>query len=359
MTVSTEQDVLPDEPPVENAATESAWRTLQPLMDLTTPWALRVVATLRIPDLISSGVTRLETLAEYSSADADTLGRVMRYLATRGVFEEPAPGSFTLTPTGRLLEERAGVRAWLDQDGFGGRMDRAWPALLDTVRTGKPCYTDVFGRPLWEDLEASPRISESFNELMAVQSEGLWPELARCYDWSRVREVVDVGGGSGTLVASLARAHPGLRGTVLDLPATAQAAAERFAREGLAERCRAQAGSMFDPLPAGADVYLLSMVIGDWDDEKAAAILRRCAEAAGAGGRVLVMESLLEDDPASSSTMDLLMLVITQGRSRTLEEFRAILDSAGLELVRCHSMPSGRCVLECAAANPEKGGEPK
>lgn len=340
MAASPEQDGLTN--------TESAWHKLQPLMDLTTPWALRVVATLRIPDLIASGVTRVETLAERCSASPEMLDRVMRFLTVRGVFEETEPGSFTLTPMGGLLEEQAGVRAWLDQDGFGGRMDRAWPGLLDTVRTGQPCYAGTFGLPLWQDLEANPRIAESFNELMAAQSASFWPELADCYDWSAVREIVDVGGGSGTLVELLARAHPLLRGTVLDLPATARAAAERFAREGLADRCRAQSGSMFDPLPNGADAYILSMVIGDWDDTAAAAILRRCAEAAGRSGRVLIIESLLEGDLASSSAMDLLMLVVTGGRARTAEQFHAVIGAAGLEVVRIHSMPSGRCVLECA-----------
>jgi precorrin-6B methylase 2 len=328
---------------------ESPWLKLQPLMDLTTPWAVRVASTLRIPDLIASGVTRLEDLAERCSADAENLGRVLRYLVTRGVFEEPEPGAFALTETGHLLKEDGGVRAWLDQDGFGGRMDRAWPALLDTVRTGKPGYANLFGQSLWEDLEASPRISKSFNALMAAQSETIWPELAGCYDWGRVREVVDVGGGSGTLIASLARAHPQLRGTVLDLPSVAREAAERFEREGLADRCRAVAGSMFDPLPAGADVYLLSIVIGDWDDEKAAAILRRCADAAGPSGRVLIVEALLEDDAASSAAMDLLMLVLVEGRARTAEQFRAVIHAAGLELVHLHALPSGRCVIECAA----------
>jgi hypothetical protein len=318
-------------------------------MDLTTPWALRVAATLRIPDLLASGTAPLEALAERSGSDAAMLGRVMRFLVARGVFLEPEPGSFALTPTGRLLEEAAGVRAWLDQDGFGGRMDRAWPALLATVRTGKPSYADVFGLPLWEDLAAHPLLSESFNRLMAEQSADFWPELAGCLDWSGLREIVDVGGGSGTLVALLARAHPHLRGTVLDLPATAEAATARFAREGLADRCRAQAGSMFDPLPAGADLYIVSIVIGDWEDAQATAILRRCAEAAGLRGRVLIVEALLEDDPVASSAMDLLMLIVTGGRSRTLEQFRALIEAAGLKLVRYSVTPTGRCFLESQA----------
>src|SRR5687767_261931 len=104
---------------------QSAWYKLQPLMDLTTPWAIRVVATLRVPDLIASGVTRLDDLAARCPADKKNLGRVMKYLVTRGVFEEPEPDSFALTPISELLEDRAGVRGWLDQDGFGRRMDGA------------------------------------------------------------------------------------------------------------------------------------------------------------------------------------------------------------------------------------------
>jgi 2,7-dihydroxy-5-methyl-1-naphthoate 7-O-methyltransferase len=327
---------------------EDAWRALHSLLDLTTPWAIRAVATLRIPDLIASGVTRLETLAERCSADVETLGRVMSYLAARGIFAQPEPGSFTLTPVGRLLQEEAGLRAWLDQDGFGGRMDRAWPALLDSIRTGKPCYDNAFGRSVWEDVQTDPRLAESFNTLMDAQSESLWPELLRAYDWSRAREIVDVGGGGGTIAVALARAHPHLQVTVLELPSVAEKAAERFAREGLAGRCRAQAGSMFDPLPPGADVYLLSIVIGDWTDAKAVAVLRRCAEAVGAAGRVLIVEAVLEGDPAASASMDLAMLVVSEGRSRTVEQFSAIIGAAGLELVRIYLMPSGRCVLECA-----------
>jgi 2,7-dihydroxy-5-methyl-1-naphthoate 7-O-methyltransferase len=333
---------------------DSAWRTLNSLLDLTTPWAIRGVATLRIPDLVADGVTRIEALAERCSADAETLGRVMSYLAARGIFEQPEPGTFALTPVGRLLQEEAGVRAWLDLEGFGGRMDRAWPALPAAIRTGKPCYDNAYGVSVWEDVQADPRLAESFDALMTAQSEGLWPELLEAYDWSRVREVVDIGGGSGTVAAALARAHPHLQVTVLELPPVARAAAERFAREGLAGRCRAQAGSMFDPLPRGAGVYLLSIVIGDWTDANAVAVLRRCAEAADAGGRVLVVEPLLPDDPAMRAAMDLAMFVVSEGRPRTVEQFRALGGAAGLRLVKIDPLPSGRCVLEYAAPIPEE-----
>lgn len=332
----------------------SPWQKLVPLMDLAAPWAVRVVATLRIPDLVAGGVTRLEELAERCSADREMLGRVMSFLTARGVFEEPEPGSYTLTPLGSLLQENAGIRAWLDLDGFGGRMAQAWPGLLESVRTGKPCYTNAFGISVWEDLGANPRIAESFDALMVQLSESLAPSLAEIYDWSRVRELVDVGGGSGTLAAALVRAHPHLRATVLDLSTVEREAVERFAREGIAERCRFQAGSLFDPLPPGAGAYLLSNVIGDWNDESVVAILRRCAEAAGASGRVLIVDSLLEADPASNTSMDLIRLSLSEGRARTEEQLRALLGAAGLELVENHSISGGLCLLECAAPTPEE-----
>jgi len=240
-----------------------------------------------------------------------------------------------------------GTRAYLDQDGFGGRMDRAWTGLLDAVRTGKSSYPLIFGRPFWEDLEANPRIGESYNQLMEAQSESFGPELAASYDWNGVREVLDVGGGTGTVAAALARAFPHLRATVLDLPVVAQGATERFAREGLASRCRAVAGSMFDPLPQGADVYLLSLVIGDWADAQAVAVLRRCLEAAGPGGRVLILEVVQEHGPVSGSGADLLMLVLTGGRLRTLEQLCAVVHAAGLEMTRLDSLPYGHCLIEC------------
>jgi SAM-dependent methyltransferase len=337
---------------------EAAWSKLLPLMDLATPWALRVAATLRIPDLLAQGVTRLEDLAERCSADPGTLGRVLRFLAARGVFEEPEPGRFTATEIGQLLEDGAGIRGWLDQDGFGGRVDHTWPALLNAVRTGRSCYAEVFGLPIWEDLAANPAIAASFDELMAEESGSLLPELANGYDWNAIREVVDVGGGTGALAAVLARAYPHLRATVLDLPAVAQGAAERFAREGLADRCRAQAGSMFDPLPEGADVYLLSNVVGDWDDSKVVEILRRCAEAAGQNGRILILEPLLEEDPRSSSALDLLRLVVAEGGTRTLKQFRALAEAAGLELAGHKSMPSGLCILELMVPARSPGSDP-
>src|SRR6266540_14491 len=265
-------------------AVMAAWQALGPLMDLVTPMALRVAATLRLADFMPDDGTGegavLGDLAECAGADPDALARMLRHLVQHGVFTEPRPGQFAVNQTAALL---------LDLEGFGGRMDLAFTGLAHTVRTGEPAWEQVFGQPFWAYLDANPAISASFDAIMAVDDGNA--AVAGGYDWTTVRHVADIGGGTGTLIAEVLRRNPRLRGTLVDLPETAARARQYLAGLGLDDRCEVVGQSFFDPLPAGADAYLLSRVIHDWDDAAASAILRRCAQAAGSTGRVLVIES--------------------------------------------------------------------
>jgi len=153
-------------------------------------------------------------------------------------------------------------------------------------------------RPFWAYLGANPAISASFDATMAVDAGNA--AVAGGYDWTTVRHVADIGGGTGTLIAEVLRRHPHLRGTLADLlPETAARARQYLAGLGLDGRCEVVGQSFFDPLPPGADAYLPSRIIHDWDDAAATAILRRCAEAAASTGRVLVIESAVGGDPAA------------------------------------------------------------
>ena len=170
---------------------------------------------------------------------------------------------------------------FLDLAGIGGRMAHTWGTLLDYVRTGQPAYQQVFGRPFWEDLAAHPAIGAEFDALMGPAGHGVPDFDVELSDgWDTVRTVVDVGGGTGAMLASLLRRHPRARGILVDLPGTVARAGEIIESLGVAERVTAEAQSFFDPLPAGADLYLLKSVLNDWPDEPTVAILRRCAEAA-------------------------------------------------------------------------------
>ncbi|MCX3061719.1 methyltransferase [Streptomyces beihaiensis] len=329
----------------------SAWRTLVPFTDLVTPMAVRVAATLRLADLMAEGVEQVEELARRSDSDADALGRMLRYLVGHGVFAEPSPGRFTVTAVSDILrsDHPSGLRRMVTLDEFGGRMDLVFTELLHTVRTGRPAWEAAFGAPFWEHLAAEPALAESFDAAMAASRRSA---AAEACDWSGVRHVVDVGGGTGALLAEVLRGRPGVRGTLVDLPDTVARGRRFLAARGLEERCAFAGQSFFDPLPADGDVYVLSAVLHDWDDERATAILRRCAEAAGPAGRVLVVEShgTAGDDPAMFAEMNLRMLVISGGRERTIESYRALATAAGLTATDVRTTPSGLVVLDCRAA---------
>lgn len=291
--------------------------------DLVTPMAIRVAATLRLADHLAAGTRDTAALAAAVGADPDALGRLLGHLVTAGVLTADR----ALTPLGEQL--RTDQRDWLDISGAVGRAELSFVHLLHTVRTGEAAYPQQYGRPFWDDVAASPELSESFDALMGGrlgEDAGL---VAAARPWDSLGHLVDVGGGNGTLLIAILRAHPTLRGTVLDLPAPAARAARALTEAGLSDRADARAGSFFDELPAGAGGYLLSGVLHDWDDEHATRILHRCRAAAGDTGTVFVIEdNVVGDGPGTAG--DLRMLCYVQGRDRTLDQLRDLAAEAGL-----------------------------
>jgi hypothetical protein len=314
------------------------------LSDLCTPWCVHVVATLRIADHIAAGTDEVDRLAAAANCDPVALRQVLRHLVGKGVFAEPAPGRFALNAAARGLLDPA-ARLGLDLDDLGGRMAHAWGTLLTLVRTGESAYHEVFGRPFWDDLEAHPPIAVEFDVLMGPAGHGTPdPEVLVDGNWDSVRMVVDVGGGTGALLAEILRTHSGLRGTLVDLPRTVARADEVFAVAGVADRVTTVAQSFFDPLPAGADLYVLKSIINDWPDQEATAILRRCAEAASPRGRVVVIGGISPDEAPTGLTIE---AVLVGGKQRTIVEFRDLADAAGLAVVATGRQPSDRFVVEC------------
>jgi hypothetical protein len=313
------------------------------LSDLCTPWCVHVVITLRVAEHLAAGITQIDDLGAAASAHPESLARVIRHLIAKGLFAEPAPGHFALNEAARSLLDPS-ARLGFDLDGIGGRMARAWSTLLTAVETGAPAYDEIFRRPFWEDLEAHPQIAAEFDALMGPAGHGT-PDAAipLARGWESIRTVVDVGGGTGSFLAEILRAHPEIRGTLLDLPRTVGRSAEILEAAGVMDRVTLAGQSFFDPLPAGADLYLLQKVLGDWPDGEAAAILRRCAEAAMPDGRVVLPTEVSATEPADP---DLLMMVLVGGKSRTLTEFRGLAAASGLEVVAATSH-GRRFVVEC------------
>lgn len=323
------------------------------LIDLISPMAVRVAATLRLADRIAAGISALPELAAEVGADPNALGRLLRYLVARGVFAELEPGRFAITGSAEPLRDDHpdGLRRWLDLTDAIGRADLAFGALLDVVRTGQPGYPMVHGRGFWADLAADPGLTASFDALMAANREWSAPWLV-AQDWSGTQHVMDVGGGNGALLAALLQTHPHLRGTVVELPATAAAADATLTTAGLSGRYEVITGTFFDPLPTGADTYLLNSILHDWNDADATAILRRCAEAAGPDGRVLLGELVAtgDEDRLAFTHIDLRMLVYLGGRERTLKEFTALTGAAGLAITAVIPAEQGNSLIECILA---------
>jgi hypothetical protein len=306
--------------------------------DLATPWALRVVVTLRVAELIASGVVQVDAISREVRCDSESLARVLRHLIADGYFAEPTHGEFALNDPARALMAPE-ARLGLDLNGIGGRMSYGWSHLLEAVQTGRPVHERVFGRPFWDDLDANPNVAASFDELMGPAGHGVPdPEILLSGDWSSVRTVVDVGGGTGALLASVLRAHPTVHGILVDLPRTI----DRADLSG--DRVTLCAQSFFDPLPTGGDVYVLKNVLADWPDAEAERLLRRCAET---GGRVVVLGGV---SPSGTAGAELLMLVLVGGKSRSLFELETLAARAGLKLDRAGALPSGRYSVELLPA---------
>lgn len=334
---------------------ESKSANIWDLADLCTPWCVHVVATLKIANHIANEITHIDALARAAGCDTGVLHSVLGHLVQKGMFVEPRPGEFALNePAQQLLDPI--VQSSLDLDGIGGRFAYAWGTLLKFTRTGEPAYQDVFGLPFFEDLNAHPDIAASFDALIGPAGHGTPdPEFQVSGGWEDIHSIVDVGGGTGAMLAEILRIHPHLQGVLVDQPGTIARSGEIFQQAGVARRVQAVGQSFFDPLPAGADLYILRGIINDWPDREATAILRRCAEAARAsnnypGGRVVVLKSVGPDDESKDLTIEMVLL---GGKHRTLTEFQSLAQKAGLEVIAAGAQPrqrdtrGGYFVVEC------------
>ncbi len=331
---------------LEASALEDDAADLGRMLDLATPWCLHVAATLRIAEHISAGHTGIAELAAATGCDRDALHAVLGHLVSKGVFTEESPGRFGCNRAAGQLKESS----FLDLEGIGGRMAHTWGTLLDYVRTGQPAYQQVFGRPFWEDLAAHPQIAAEFDALMGPAGHGIPDfDIELSEGWDHIRTVVDVGGGTGAMLASLIRRHPQAKGTLVDLPGTVARADRVIDSFGVSSRVEVKGQSFFDPLPAGADLYVLKSVLNDWADEPTVAILRRCAEAARPDGIVAILGGVSADETPRSLGIDML---VAGGKTSALTQFTELTRRAGLEVVAARTQPSGRFVVECRPASP-------
>ncbi|MFX0580601.1 methyltransferase [Nocardia nepalensis] len=319
--------------------------SIRRMAGLATPMALRVAVTLGLPDRLLADGACVDELALELTVAPVALDLLLCHLVTLGVVERTATGYRTTEYGANLCADAGnGLTDLLHLDAAGGRAELAFVELAHSITTGRAAYARRYGQDFWADLSEYPCLRESFDRQMTHRIREQIPRIVDGFDWSRFATVVDVGGGRGSVLAAILAAHPRMHGHLVDLEPTAAEARRTFSAHDLDGRTRVTAGSFFDPLPAGADAYLLVDILHDWDDEHAHHILSRCVEAAHPAGRVLVIEPV--GGLRATSEFNLAMLVMFGGRERRIDEFRALAAPHGLVLDAVTDLTDQRCLLE-------------
>jgi hypothetical protein len=299
-------------------------------------WMVYVVAERGIADLLADGPQTSVELAQAAGVHEPSLHRLLRSLSAAGLFTEESPRRFALTPLGSALKT-GDPSAARDLYMCTPWMSRAWAEFPRVVATGENAMQLAFEMPVWEFFTQHPQESANFNRAMLAVSSTEKTAVAEAYDFSDVRRLVDIGGGIGMLLATVLDRYPRVQGVLFDRPTVIDDARTTFTEHGIAERCEIVGGDFFASVPENGDVYLLSHVVHDWDDDRCVEILRNCRRAMGTDGRLLLVEMVLPpgDAPHPGKMFDILMLVYTTGGvERTEEEYRELLHRGGFRLTQ-------------------------
>jgi hypothetical protein len=322
----------------------------QQLLQLTFSYVLsisiNVVAKLKIADLLKDGPRPTRELAAATGVQEDALFRVLRALASFGIFVETAPRTFALTPAAEPLCTGSSLYDLIVfiSDPFHFRI---YAETMHSVRTGQPCADRVLGRPLFEYFPTDPEESEIFNAAMISMTAMAIPAVLEAYDFSGIGTLVDVAGGHGSVLTAVLEKYPGMRGVLFDLEHVVSGAQPRLERLKLSDRVQLASGDFFQSVPAGGDAFVMKHIIHDWDDARALTILRNCRQASPQA-KVILIEAVLPagNEPHLAKLLDLEMLTLPGGRERTEDEFRALFAQAGYRLTRVVPTKAPLCVIE-------------
>jgi SAM-dependent methyltransferase len=307
--------------------------------------AIYVAAKLNIADLLADGPRHFEELATAAGAHGPSLNRLMRLLASAGVFAETDIGTFALTPMGDCLRSGTPGSSRATALLFAGPLMCGWDELLHSIKTGETTFQRALGMDPFVYMAKHPEEAAVFNEAMTAVSTHTARGVPVAYDFSAFETVVDAGGGHGALLVAILLANPSIRGILFELPYVAEGARQAIANLGLSERCQVVAGDFFESVPSGADAYILKSVIHDWDDAKCVKILQNCHRAMAPGGKLLLVELVLPERVDQSpraqigTGSDVNMLVNVGGRERTDADFEKLFAASGFKLTKIVGIP--------------------
>jgi len=336
------------------AAGTTGLKLLRMMDGLVVNQSLSVAAKLGIADLLKDGARCTDDLAATLQVSSDALYRTLRFLAGQGVFCEVPSRKFANNELSEWLRSdvQGSVRSVVT---YRGSPDYFAPFgdLLHTLETGAPSREKAQGLETFEHLRRNPAEARLFDDAMTDISM-LWaPMVAARYDFGRWGTLMDVGGGNGLLLATIMRAHPALRGVLADQPEVLERARQRgFWAPDLISRVHFAPTDFFQEIPSGCLAYLMRNVIHDWNDERACQILLNCRRAVPDDGVLLLVEYSLgcENTPTLGKTLDVVMLALTGGKERTVNEHRELLASTGFCLNQVIPISDDAMILE---ARPE------
>lgn len=296
--------------------------------------SIYAAAKLEIADLLISGPQTPEQLAAATGTDAESLYRLLRALASIGIFAENEAGAFSLTPLSEPLcsdhpHSKQALAVMNGEDQFS-----PWCEIIYSLQTGKPAYDKIWGKSVFEYLAEHPEKAQIFDRAMiGIHGRGM-DTIPAAYDFSQFETVMDVGGGNGSNLIGILQSCPSLKGILFDQPHVVGRAQTDLEQAGVAERCDLVGGDFFESVPSDANAIVLRHIIHDWDDEKSLTILQNCHRALSDGGKLLVLESVIEpgNTPFMGKFVDLVMLLVTGGKERTAAQFNALFEQAGFKL---------------------------
>jgi O-methyltransferase domain/Dimerisation domain len=308
-----------------------------------------VAAKLGIADLLAKRPQTAAELASTTETHEPSLYRILRTLASAGIFAENADRKFELTPIAQLLRSDAPNSMRDFAIMFGEEwMWQAWGALMHSVRTGEVAHVKVQGMGSFEFFEKNKEAGEIFNRAMTSNTLRVIPAIVEAYDFSGIGKLVDIAGGHGLLLAGILKAHPRMQGVLFDMRYVIEGAGKLLEKEGVSSRVELASGDFFESVPPGADAYTMKHIIHDWDDEHSIKILQNIRMAINKNGKVLIVEMVVPEgnEPSASKFLDIQMLVMETGRERTKDEYRRLLEASGFRLTRIIPTKSSYSVIE-------------
>ena len=326
---------------------------MQMSMGYAVPFLLRAAAQLCVADHLANGPRSADELAAATSTNAPALYRLMRTLSSIGLFSEDESHRFSITPLSEPLRSNIPGSVRTSILSFTGDLFVIpWSKLSYSVQTGQSCFDHFFGMPFFDYLTANPEEAVMFSEFLIGMNAPDAPAIAAAYDFSSCSHIADIGGATGHILATILASHPGPRGTVFDLAHNQAAAEDLLKTRGLSDRVAFTAGSFFETIPAGSDLYILSHVLHDWSEEQCLTILANCRSAMSPSSRLLVIEQVMPEGNAfhPGKMLDMTMLALTPGQERTESEYRTLLDKAAFKLTRVIPTAAPISIVEAVPA---------